>query len=104
MHCNYVAAKDVSTFHDLVVLHLNDSMISLPISQVLGVDDWENIANNLPGNTRDYTVDDLRPLTWYQFRVTAVNTAGPSVYPFRVSTVAFSGSGIVSLLGFYRIQ
>ncbi|XP_041470660.1 Down syndrome cell adhesion molecule homolog isoform X2 [Lytechinus variegatus] len=61
--------------------------------QVLGQDDWENIANNLPGNTRDYTVDDLRPLTWYQFRVTAVNTAGPSVYPFRVSTVAFSGSG-----------
>ncbi|XP_072165764.1 cell adhesion molecule DSCAM-like [Diadema setosum] len=61
--------------------------------QIFAQKEWVNTANNLPGDTREFTVDGLRPLTWYEFRVTAVNTAGPSVQQYRVATVAFSGSG-----------
>lgn len=56
-----------------------------------GDDNWVPVSSNIPPSTSMYVVEDLHPQSWYVFRVTAVNGAGPSVYEFRVATTAYGG-------------
>lgn len=48
-------------------------------------------ASHLAGDTDSYTLGDLAPLTWYQLRVTAYNTAGSTTATYDVATASLTG-------------
>ena len=48
-------------------------------------------ASHLAGDTDSYTLGDLAPLTWYQLRVTAYNTAGATTATYDVATASLTG-------------
>ncbi|XP_063870460.1 cell adhesion molecule Dscam1-like isoform X4 [Scylla paramamosain] len=49
-------------------------------------------ASHLAGDTDSYTLGDLAPLTWYQLRVTAYNTAGSTSAAYDVATASLTGA------------
>ncbi|XP_038065482.1 Down syndrome cell adhesion molecule homolog isoform X2 [Patiria miniata] len=59
--------------------------------QHFGDENWVPVSSNIPPSTARYMVEELHPVSWYVFRVTAVNGAGPSVYEFRIATTAYGG-------------
>ena len=69
--------------------------------KIFGANKWLSSAHNIPGKSNLYTVESLHPLSWYVFRVTAVNSAGPTGYEFQVSTTAYDGGTLLYFMVLY---
>ncbi|XP_033114431.1 Down syndrome cell adhesion molecule homolog [Anneissia japonica] len=66
--------------------------------KLFGHDKWRIAASNIPTPSSTFILDELHPSTWYVIKVTAVNSAGPSDYEFRVATNSYTGGTVPPLV------
>lgn len=65
--------------------------------QLLGNNQWVEVANNVNWNTTTLTVEDLHPASRYTMLVTAYSDAGSSECTIKFSTLTYSGSTLEPL-------
>ncbi|XP_070549947.1 cell adhesion molecule DSCAM-like [Ptychodera flava] len=61
-------------------------------------DEWTLVANDIPASEDFFVIEDLRPATHYNLRVTSYNAAGPSAMETSVATLKYDGSTVPPMI------
>ncbi|XP_071958859.1 cell adhesion molecule DSCAM-like isoform X2 [Antedon mediterranea] len=66
--------------------------------RLFGQTEWKTKASNILAPADTFIVDELHPSTWYDIRVTAVNSAGATPYKITVATISYTGGTVPPLV------
>ncbi|XP_077985299.1 cell adhesion molecule DSCAM-like [Glandiceps talaboti] len=66
--------------------------------QFNGQTGWNLVDDDVPASQDFFAIQDLRPATHYNLKVTAYNTAGPSAMEVSIATLKYDGSTIPPII------